>query len=71
MYYANFYVGLVATAIVPIYFWLTYKQAQKLGGWRRSLRDGREKRAKGFSVSSIQLQSSNPLTGNQLNQTSS
>ncbi|PWF32624.1 ABC transporter, partial [Yersinia pestis] len=27
MYYANVYVGLVATAIVPIYFWLTYKQA--------------------------------------------
>src|SRR5690606_10951836 len=37
MYYANVYVSLVATAIVPIYFWLTYKQAQKLGGWRRSL----------------------------------
>lgn len=48
MYYANFYVGLVATAIVPIYFWLTYKQAQKLGGWRRSLRDGREKKSQGI-----------------------
>src|SRR5690606_34088987 len=36
MYYANFYVGLVATAIVPVYFWLTYQQAQKLGGWRRN-----------------------------------
>ena len=33
MYYANFWVGLVATAIVPLYFWLTYKQAQKLGVW--------------------------------------
>ena len=30
MYYANIYVGLVATLIVPIYFWLTYQQAQKL-----------------------------------------
>lgn len=45
MYYANFYVGLVATLIVPIYFWLTYQQAQKLGSWRRNLRDGREKKS--------------------------
>lgn len=48
MYYANIYVGMVATAIVPIYFWLTYKQAQKLGGWRRSLRDSREKKSQGI-----------------------
>ncbi|HJF27453.1 ABC transporter ATP-binding protein/permease [Acinetobacter bohemicus] len=48
MYYANFYVGLVATAIVPVYFWLTYQQAQKLGGWRRNLRDGREKKSQGI-----------------------
>lgn len=48
MYYANFYVSLVATTIVPIYFWLTYKQAQKLGGWRRNLRDGREKKSQGI-----------------------
>ena len=48
MYYANFYVGLVASLIVPVYFWLTYRQAQKLGSWRRNLRDGREKRAKAF-----------------------
>src|SRR5690606_4584643 len=45
MYYTNMYVGLVATAIVPIYFWLIYEQAQKLGGWRRSLRAGREKKS--------------------------
>ena len=48
MYYANFYVGLVATLIVPIYFWLTYQQAQKLGSWRRNLRDGREKKSQGI-----------------------
>jgi len=48
MFYANFYVGLVALSIVPIYFWLTYKQAQKLGGWRRNLRDGREKKSQGI-----------------------
>ncbi|WP_168406134.1 ABC transporter ATP-binding protein [Acinetobacter indicus] len=48
MYWANFYVGLVASAIVPIYFWLTYKQAQKLGSWRRNLRDGRERKSQGI-----------------------
>lgn len=48
MYYANVYVGLVATLIVPIYFWLTYQQAKKLGGWRRNLRDGREKKSQGI-----------------------
>lgn len=54
MYYANVYVGLLATVIVPIYFWLTYLQAQKLGSWRRNLRDGREKKAKGFLALSTQ-----------------
>ncbi len=48
MFYANIYVGLVALSIVPIYFWLTFKQAQKLGGWRRNLRDGREKKSQGI-----------------------
>ncbi|WP_019836095.1 ABC transporter ATP-binding protein [Acinetobacter towneri] len=48
MYYANVYVGLLATVIVPIYFWLTYLQAQKLGSWRRNLRDGREKKSQGI-----------------------
>lgn len=48
MYYANIYVGLVATLIVPIYFWLTYQQAQKLGSWRRNLRDGRENKSQGI-----------------------
>ncbi|RJL74654.1 ABC transporter ATP-binding protein [Acinetobacter radioresistens] len=48
MFYANVWVGLVALCIVPVYFWLTYKQAQKLGGWRRNLRDGREKKSQGI-----------------------
>lgn len=48
MFYANIYVGLVALCIVPIYFWLTYKQAQKLGSWRRNLRDGRERKSQGI-----------------------
>lgn len=33
---------------MPIYFWLTFKQAQKLGGVRRSLRDGRERKSQGI-----------------------
>ena len=48
MFYANVYVGLVALGIVPVYFWLTYKQAQKLGGRRRKLRDGMEKKSQGI-----------------------
>ena len=48
MFYANIYVGLVALCIVPVYFWLTYKQAQKLGGRRRKLRDGMEKKSQGI-----------------------
>ncbi|WP_445114811.1 ABC transporter ATP-binding protein [Acinetobacter sp. WZC-1] len=48
MFYANFYVGLVALCIVPIYFWLTYQQAQKLGKPRRNLRDGRERKSQGI-----------------------
>ena len=48
MFYANVYVGLVALCIVPVYFWLTYKQAQKLGGRRRKLRDGMEKKSQGI-----------------------
>lgn len=48
MFYANFWVGLVALCIVPIYFILTFRQAQKLGDWRRNLRDGREKKSQGI-----------------------
>jgi len=48
MYYANFWVGLVATIIVPIYFWLTFKQSQKLAGKRRALRDNFEKKNQGI-----------------------
>ena len=48
MFYANFWIGLVALSIVPIYFWLTFKHAQKLGGVRRSLRDGRERKSQGI-----------------------
>ena len=48
MFSANFWIGLVALCIVPIYFWITFKQAQKLSGTRRSLRDGRERKSQGI-----------------------
>ena len=48
MYAANVYVGLVATAIVPIYFWITFRQAKKLKGWRRNMRNYREAKSHGI-----------------------
>ncbi len=37
MFAANFYVGLVALCIVPIYFWVTYVQASRMKGGRRGI----------------------------------
>ena len=34
MYAANVYVGLVATAIIPVYFWITTVQGRRMKGWR-------------------------------------
>lgn len=34
MYAANVYVGLVATVIIPIYFWITAVQGRRMKGWR-------------------------------------
>lgn len=34
MYAANVYVGLVATVIVPVYFWITAIQGRRMKGWR-------------------------------------
>ncbi|MBO7467085.1 MAG: ABC transporter ATP-binding protein [Bacteroidaceae bacterium] len=48
MYTANVYVGLVATCIVPIYFWITFRQAKKLKGWRRGMRTYREAKSHGI-----------------------
>lgn len=48
MFYANVWIGMVALCIVPIYFWVTFKQAQKLSGTRRNLRDGRERKSQGI-----------------------
>ena len=48
MFQANFYVGLVGLCIVPVYFWITRNQAQKLSGWRRNLRGFRESKSQGI-----------------------
>lgn len=48
MFQANFYVGLVGLCIVPVYFIVTKKQAQKLSGWRRNLRGFRESKSQGI-----------------------
>lgn len=48
MYAANVYVGIVATCIVPIYFWITWRQANKLKGWRRDRRAYREAKSHGI-----------------------
>lgn len=48
MFKANFYVGLTALCIVPIYFVITYRQAKKLKGWRRNMRKYRETKSHGI-----------------------
>jgi len=48
MYLANVYVGLVATTIIPAYFYVSLKQARKLQGVRRQLRGQREEKNNGL-----------------------
>ena len=48
MFYANIYVGLVGLFIIPIYFYVTHRQAIKLGSWRRNLREHRETKSQGI-----------------------
>ena len=48
MFIANVYVGLVALAIVPVYFWITYRQAKRLKGWRREMRTHLETKSQGI-----------------------
>jgi ABC-type multidrug transport system fused ATPase/permease subunit len=42
MFLANVYVGLVGLAVIPIYFYISQLQANKLSGFRRQMRDYRE-----------------------------
>lgn len=57
MFSANFYVGLVALSILPLYFWVSYKQAEKLSGVRRTLKGQREDKSNGLInlIESIQV----------------
>lgn len=48
MFNANIYVGLVGLCIVPIYFYITQKQANTLGNWRRKMRGFRESKSQGI-----------------------
>ena len=48
MFAAHVYVGLVAMSIVPVYFWITWRQARRLKGWRREMRSYRESKSQGI-----------------------
>ena len=48
MFVANVYVGLVALSVVPVYFWITWRQARRLKGWRRAMRSYREAKSQGI-----------------------
>ena len=61
MFAANVYVGLVALGIVPVYFWITYRQAKRLKGWRREMRGYREAKSQGIK-NIIPSTSSSPST---------
>ncbi len=48
MFMANVYVGLVALCIVPIYFWVTYLQAKRMKGGRRSIFENHQRVSQGI-----------------------
>ncbi|MCC3155119.1 ABC transporter ATP-binding protein [Hymenobacter sp. BT770] len=48
MFVANVWVGLVALAILPVYFWLSFRQADRLQGVRRGLQRLREEKNHGI-----------------------
>lgn len=48
MFNANFYVGLVGLCIVPIYFYVSIKQAARLSGSRRTIKELRENKSQGI-----------------------
>ena len=48
MFAANVFVGLTALFIVPIYIWITIRQARKLKGWRQNMRQFREQKSNGI-----------------------
>jgi len=48
MFNASFWVGLVGLCIVPVYIFITVKQARTLSGWRRNMRQFRESKSQGI-----------------------
>lgn len=48
MFNANFYVGLVGLCVVPVYFYVSVVQANKLRGTRRYIRELRETKSQGI-----------------------
>ena len=48
MFMANIYVGLTASIIVPIYIFITVRQARRLKGWRQQMRSYREQKSNGI-----------------------
>ncbi len=48
MFLANVWVGLTALFIVPIYIFITMRQAKRLQGWRRNMRGFREMKSQGI-----------------------
>lgn len=48
MFIANVYIGLVSLAIIPIYFYISNLQADKLSGFRRNMRTFRETKNNGI-----------------------
>ena len=48
MFNANFYVGLVGLCIVPIYFYVSMRQAKKMSGARLTIKDLRESKSQGI-----------------------
>lgn len=48
MFIANVYIGLVSLAIIPIYFYISNLQADKLSGFRRNMRNFRETKNNGI-----------------------
>jgi ABC-type multidrug transport system fused ATPase/permease subunit len=51
MFLANFWIGMVSLIIVPIYFYISQLQANKLSGFRRKMRNYRE--TKNHSIISL------------------
>jgi ABC-type multidrug transport system fused ATPase/permease subunit len=48
MFSANVYVGGIALAILPVYFWISFRQAGELQGVRRKLKRQRENKSSGL-----------------------